>query len=250
MTSYDSTFFDYVNVGSVRSARELLPILREAIKPRSVLDVGCGQGAWLSVWKEQGVDDITGIDGDYVDRSRLIFPADSFVAQDLTTGFNLGRRFDLAMSLEVAEHLPPSSAAAFVAGLVAHSDLVFFSAAQKGQGGDNHVNEQGLEYWRELFAEHNYIPFDYVRPRVAGNGRIEAWYRYNPILYVAPNAYNRLPDGVQRSRVPDNQPIKDVSPPLYKLRKLIVGMLPVGVMTWIAKHKERVVAWRAGSGPT
>jgi SAM-dependent methyltransferase len=239
MARYDSTFFDYVNAGSVRSARGLLPILLDQLQVREVLDVGCGQGAWLCVWQELGVAQVTGVDGDYVDRSRLLFPAESFVPNDLSDVFDLGRRFDFAMSLEVAEHLPAASAAGLVDSLVRHSDRILFSAAQKGQGGDNHVNEQGLEYWRELFARHGYIPIDYVRPRVLNNDRIEPWYRYNPLLYVAPRAFDELPGAVKACRIPDDQAVVDVSPPLYRLRKLLVGALPVSAMTWLAKIKER-----------
>ena len=62
--NYDGTFFEYVNAGAARSARHLLPVLSQNVPIRSVLDVGCGQGVWLSEWLNQGAVDMQGIDGD------------------------------------------------------------------------------------------------------------------------------------------------------------------------------------------
>jgi SAM-dependent methyltransferase len=241
MASYDSTFFDYVNAGALRSARRLLPVLRQHLSIESVLDVGCGQGAWLSIWNELGVRTVRGIDGDYVDRSRLLIDAEHFQSHNLATAFELGRRFDLVESLEVAEHLPADSAAAFVASLTRHGDLVLFSAAPKGQGGDQHINEQSYDYWRGLFRTHGYRAIDLVRPAVKDDDAIEPWYRYNTILYAAVEAFSMLSPAVQAMAIPECQPIADVSPFPYKLRKRIVALLPPAAMTRIAKWKEHAV---------
>ena len=99
---YDSRFFDYIRAGAIRSARAIVPIVTGAVRCRSVLDVGCGAGAWLSVDKERGVDDILGVDGEYVDREQLMIPSAQFQAIDVARPFDLGRRFDLVQSLEVA----------------------------------------------------------------------------------------------------------------------------------------------------
>lgn len=240
MTSYDETFFNYVNAGSLRSARKLLPELLSELKVTNVLDVGCGQGAWLSVWKEFGINDFSGLDGDYVDRSRLLFPLQDFIAHDLSLTFDLGRRYDLVQSLEVAEHLPSASAAGFVASLVSHGDLVLFSAAPKGQGGDGHINEQNYEYWRTLFAEHGYLPIDFLRPRISNITEIEPWYRFNTLLYASPAAFTSLSSRIKNARIATDTLIPDISPPMYKLRKLFVRCLPVTAMTAIAKLKERI----------
>ena len=138
---YNQRFFDYVNAGAERSARKLLPLLAP-LEVASVLDVGSGQGVWLAVWKELGVDDVVGLDGAYVDQDRLKIPAGQFVAADLGAQFDLGRQFDLVQCLEVAEHLPKASADNLVESLTRHSDIVLFSAAAKRQGGENQINEQ------------------------------------------------------------------------------------------------------------
>jgi len=244
MTTYDAKFFDYVNSGAIQSAKRLLPFLLSELKINSVLDVGCGQGAWLSIWKELGIEDIVGIDGNYVERDHLLIPETSFLSHNLTEPFDLGRHFDLVQSLEVAEHLPEESAADFIDSLVKHGDLVLFSAAPKGQGGDNHINEQDYDYWRLIFAQHDYIAIDYLRPLINSEKSIEAWYRYNPILYISSECFETLPEVIKHSIVPKDEKIRDLSPLIYKIRKRLVMLLllTVSVMTLLAKIKERQVA--------
>lgn len=242
MSTYDDTFYKYVNSGAIRSAEQVLPLLLRHIEIRSALDVGCGQGAWLSVLKSLGVNEITGLDGDYVARDHLLVPESSFVASDLSRGFDLGRRYDLVQSIEVAEHLPITSAARFIDALVAHGDLILFSAAVKGQGGDYHINEQDYEYWRAHFARHGYIAIDFIRPLVLNDAHVEPWYRYNLFLYASPKRLAALPNIIQQCRVADGEKLRDISPPLYKLRKLLVRLLPVSVATRLAKVKEKLVS--------
>ncbi|MDW8444469.1 MAG: hypothetical protein RML45_09315 [Acetobacteraceae bacterium] len=98
---------------------------------------------------------------------------------------DLDRRFDLALSLEVAEHLPPERAAGFVADLVRLAPAVLFSAAIPLQGGTNHVNERWQAFWAGLFASHGYRAFDVIRPRVWDDPRVEPWYRQNTVLFLA-----------------------------------------------------------------
>jgi SAM-dependent methyltransferase len=239
--AYDNDFFKYVNSGAIDSANEIYPHVFNDIPIKSVLDVGCGQGAWLSVWKNFGVSDITGIDGSYVDRDNLLIDEKDFITHDLSNEFNLNRRFDIVQSLEVAEHLPEKSARGFVDSLVRHGDLIIFSAAPKGQGGDHHVNEQNYDYWRILFASHGYKPIDYLRPLIAGNKKIEPWYRYNIFIYSSSENLERLPVKFQERIIAESEKLHDVSPLVYKMRKRLVSLMPVYMMTIIAKIKEKIV---------
>lgn len=242
MAQYDDIFFEYVNSGAIRSAKIVLPLLLNHLPVKSVLDVGCGQGAWLSAWHDLGVSEAVGIDGAYVNKTRLLCPKDAFVEHDLSKAFDLGRRFELVQSLEVAEHLPASSTSGFVESLVRHGDMVLFSAAPPGQGGDHHVNEQDYEYWRAYFARQDYVPFDFLRPAVKSHIEIEPWYRYNSILYVKRSEIEKIPPIVRESMIRDDQAIGDVSPLSYRLRKFLISMLPVSTMTSLAKLKERRIA--------
>src|SRR4051812_21567636 len=71
MQPYAPPFFAQLQAGALRSARAVVPALLELLHPSSVVDVGCGLGAWLAVCREMGVQDVLGVDGGYVERSQL-----------------------------------------------------------------------------------------------------------------------------------------------------------------------------------
>lgn len=176
---YDSTFFLRHSSGSTESAKQILPPILDWTGARSLVDVGCGIGDWVRAALDLGVEDVLGIDGRYVDTDDLVIPGDRFLAADLAESLEVARRFDLVLSLEVAEHLPPARATSFVSDLCRLGDVVLFSAAVPGQGGQNHVNEQWQTFWAELFTRNGYEVFDVVRPRVWSDPRVAVWYRQN-----------------------------------------------------------------------
>ena len=167
-----------------QSATQVVPLIMKLTRPSSVLDVGCGIGTWLKVFSDNGINDLMGIDGDYVDRDLLFkyIEAKNFLPKNLSKPFDLGRKFDLAISLEVAEHLPESSADSFVASLAAHSDTIIFSSAIPGQDGQNHLNEQWPVYWQKKFSELGYQFYDVIRPWIWYNEKVQWWYRQNMFL--------------------------------------------------------------------
>lgn len=182
---YTQEFYAGQQTGSLSSAQKILPIIRDVFHPRSVIDIGCGVGYWLSVWKnELGVPDVRGVEGPYVTPEMLKIDKELVSFQDLKEPLNIGRRFDLAMSLEVAEHLPNSNSRQFVETLTSLSDVILFSAAVPGQEGTYHVNEQMPEFWAGLFLERGFVPVDFVRPKVWGDAKVEWWYQQNVLLYI------------------------------------------------------------------
>jgi SAM-dependent methyltransferase len=184
---YTSDYYAALREGARRSARVIVPLVLGLVPARGVIDVGCGQGTWLSVFAEHGVADVYGIDGDYVDRSRLEIPTERFRPHDLTRPLELDRTFDLAVSLEVAEHLPAGAVDDFVASLIRLAPVVLFSAAAPHQGGEHHVNEQWPAYWAERFARHGFLPVDCLRRRIWASQDVEWWYAQNTFLYVERN---------------------------------------------------------------
>src|SRR6266403_2824252 len=129
---YTAEWFDSKHDGSLSSARSVLPLVFSHVRHESVVDVGCAVGAWLSVAQQLGVQRILGIDGEYVPRSKLMIT--EFIAADLTGPFAIPSKFDLAICVEVAEHLPPSSADHLVSQLTTLASVVLFSAAVPLQG--------------------------------------------------------------------------------------------------------------------
>jgi ubiquinone/menaquinone biosynthesis C-methylase UbiE len=101
---YDLAFFSENDANAVKSAEVIVPLIIELLSPRSVIDIGCGTGIWLAVFKAHNVDDITGVDGYWVQDEMLRIPKSRFIVHDLTRSLNSQRRYDLAISLEVGEH--------------------------------------------------------------------------------------------------------------------------------------------------
>src|ERR1035437_896052 len=126
---YGSGVFAEMDAGSARSAEQVVPFVLDLLEVKSVVDVGCGVGSWLHRFEQCNVSDYLGIDGDYVNPQQLKIPPDRFFAADLAHPTRFDRRFDLALCLEIGEHLPVDSAEILIDSLVALSDAVLFSAA-------------------------------------------------------------------------------------------------------------------------
>lgn len=155
---------------SLQAARTVLPALVAERDIRSVVDFGCGLSAWLDVAVECGATTVVGVDSDEESRATEVL--------DLCNPISLGMWFDLAICVEVGEHLPASAAETLVDTICWHSSLVLFSAATPGQGGDGHINEQPHEYWDDKFAARGY-QLEPVDTR-----RVDAhWYRNNLRLF-------------------------------------------------------------------
>lgn len=198
----------------IAAARTILTPLFHAFSPISVLDVGCGLGAWLQVAKELGADTIQGVDGPWIDTAKLSIPTETFLAQNLDTPLSLNRRFDLVLSLEVAEHVAASAADTFVESLARHGDIVLFSAAIPFQGGQGHVNEQWPGYWAERFRARGYHAIDAIRPMIWSDERVFWWLRQNTLLFMKDAALERFPDFADET-VDDLDALALVHPDLY-----------------------------------
>jgi SAM-dependent methyltransferase len=191
-TYFEPAYFRWQAPRAETSARVLVPALIDLLGPSSVLDVGCGTGAWLQVFAERGVSDVLGLDGDYVDTNDLRIDPDRFMAADLDSLPELGRRFDLAISLEAAHYAAEGSAPTIVATLCAAS-AVYFSAAVPGQPGGPSRNAQWPGYWSDLFADRGYRCVDILRQRFWADTRVDWWYAQNGLLFLAPDV--PLPEG-------------------------------------------------------
>jgi hypothetical protein len=230
MTFYNDEFYVDLHQQTLYPAKVILEIILNTIPDvRSAVDVGCAVGSWLSVLYKNGVKEIQGVDGDWVNEDFLEIPAEFFRSVDLTHPFRLDRKYDLALSLEVAEHLPESSAQGFVGSLTALSDFVVFSAAIPHQGGTNHINEQWLDYWNELFIAYGYQGIDIVRKQIWNDTKIPFWYKQNLILFVRKERVGELNLTVDFEMY---DPISLVHPEQYNSGKVALRVLLDGL-----KHK-------------
>lgn len=199
---YDDAFFQRLEQGVLRSANVVVPMLMRLISPRSVVDVGCGRGAWLSVFRQNGVETVLGVDGSYVDRTRLSVPPECFQVANLEDRLSLGSTFDLALCLEVAEHLHWRRAPDLVTTLTSSSPFVLFSAAVPGQSGVHHVNPQWPWYWTALFRERGFRCLDVIRPKIWRDPAVDFFYRQNMYLFVSAAGLDRRPNLLEEDAFP------------------------------------------------
>lgn len=239
---YSGDFYSYIDAGSRRSARAVAAILLREMKIASLLDIGAGHGAWAAEWLAAGVKNVVAVDGDYVRADQLAVPKKNFRAHDLSTPLDLRKSFDLVQTLEVAEHLPADKADLFVDNLVRHGDVILFSAAVPHQGGEHHVNEQPPEYWRKKFLGRGYRVFDFVRPRLEGQGEVMPWYRFNTYIYANEAGEKRLSKAVLAARVPDGQELEIGGDFAWLLRRTAVRLIPTALVKPIAMAKASIEA--------
>ena len=243
---YDQEWHDEYGDATRRSAEAILPYLIGMNgEVRSILEVGCGHGHWLQVARSLGIEDITGIDGAWTNSSKLRFPAERFVAGDIGQKIELGRRFDLVISLEVGEHLGAAESGELVDNLVRHGDVILFGAAIPYQGGFRHINEQWPTYWRALFSNRGYLAFDVVRPVFWMNTSVLYYYRQNALLYVNEAEANRVLayQSIQRSVFEQLVPLDLVHPEKFEqmasydaiVLKRLVGKLPAAILRMLRR---------------
>ncbi|MEG4114042.1 MULTISPECIES: glycosyltransferase [unclassified Microcoleus] len=217
-SSYTRDFYQLIGEGTRSSAREIIPLLLDLLQPilpKSVVDVGCGTGSWLAAFHKLGIADCLGIDGDYVDRTILQIPLNQFQSADLKQPLQINRKFDLAISLEVAEHLPATCAENFVNSLTQLAPVILFSAAIPFQGGVEHVNEQWPQYWVYYFQKNGYAVIDCLRKKIWNNDKVEPWYAQNILIFVKQEYLSGYPRLVNEYQNTDLNQLAIVHPKIY-----------------------------------
>jgi len=180
-------------IHNFKAPNVIVPYLISQYSPKSVLDVGTGLGTWLNIFKANGVAEVKGLDGPWVDHGMLEIESSEFLTVDLNGRFFPNKKYDLALCLEVAEHLEEKYAETFIAELAKCSDLIVFSAAIPGQQGQNHINEQPPAYWHGLFRQHGFSLYEDFRDLFWDNTEIEWWYRQNILVYNKMNSASKVP---------------------------------------------------------
>jgi len=184
MPLYKTDFYQNRRSRTASSARTVLTSLRQQFPFSSVVDLGCGTGTWLSAAAGLGATRLVGYEGNWVRRDMLDDSSIELRSADLSEPIELDtERFDLAMCLEVAEHLPPERADGVVDELCAMSDTVLFGAAVPGQRGVGHINEQWQDYWQEKFASRGYAAND-VRPKFWSDETVLPHYAQNIFVFT------------------------------------------------------------------
>jgi hypothetical protein len=212
---YTKSFFRNREQSSRRSAEMVLPFVFEIVRPTSVVDFGCGTGTWLEAAKRLSAARVLGIEGEWIRGKKTLLETHELEVRNLDDPVSVPERFELAISLEVAEHLKPARAAGFVHDLCSASEVVLFGAAIPEQGGTGHIHERWQSYWAALFANEGYRCLDVVRPRFWDEPDVMPWYKQNAFLYATEGACEllkpRLPSGSESGF----GPLDVVHPDLY-----------------------------------
>ncbi len=252
-SGYDREFYQTHHQGAQQSAEEVLPIVLEHVQPRSVIDVGCGTGEWLAAFLRRGTNDVAGLDGPWVDVALLQIPRDRFRVVDLAQPIVEQRRYDLVVSLEVAEHLPPAAGPTFVESLTRLGSVILFSAAIPYQGGTHHINERWPSYWAGLFAARGFRAIDSLRPRLWRNVSVDFWYAQNMYFAVEESHLAQWPRLAEEARRLPPVPMDLVHPRLFLQstafgkypRELFDGMLGAVRDKWLVPSRRRAALERA-----
>lgn len=205
---YNDAFYSGRHDRSFYAATTVLSLLKRFYPNKnfsSILDVGCGTGTWLDASRSIGATDLYGIEGDWLPDSHFSRHA-TLLRKNLDESFSFSRVFDMSISLEVAEHINPSSAFTFIASLASTSNLILFSAAPPGQGGQHHVNEQPIAYWVDLFAQHNFYPRDFIREAIWNDPNIDFWYKQNILIFERNSSLSS-----------NSQPLSFIHPDLFRI---------------------------------
>jgi len=225
-----------------KDAEEIIPFIIKLFNPKSVIDIGCGLGTFLQVFKKSGIDDIVGIEGAWLDRSKIVIPAENIIIADLENDICLNRRFDLAVCLEVAEHLRIDAAETLIRSLTTHSDIIVFSAAIPHQGGQHHINEQWIDFWQSIFRKYNYELFDLLRPALWNNKNIYWWYRQNivvginnshPVDFPKQQIMNLIHPGLYLSK------IEEINNLNHCLKQIMLGEIEMELAEEIMNNAKR-----------
>lgn len=201
---YDNAFYLHQSPGSYKTAQAFFKYLFNFYKPNSLIDFGAGLGTWLQAAQELGVEHLQAIEGEWV-KPKVQNSNLNYTFHDMQKSYKTEQKFDLAMSLEVAEHLSLERADSFIGDICQTANLVMFGAAMKHQGGQGHINEQNQSYWIKLFRIRNYECLDIFRTPFWFRNELEPWYIQNTFLFIK--------KGDSRRDLFINDPLYDVHHP-------------------------------------
>ena len=215
MESYSHEFYDELSDTALPSARRIVPLIRDMLSVDSVVDIGCGSGGWLSVFRDSGASRVLGIDGDWLNEQQLLIPTACFRRMPLGERLPIDEQFDLAICLEVAEHLPASRADSLVFDLCQLAPVVLFSAAIPFQGGVNHINEQWPSYWADRFEHLGYRTIDVFRLSLWEDTEVTWWYKQNLLLFAAEGSLAENYKLAEAQKLTQCPPLRLIHPDKY-----------------------------------
>jgi len=244
--AYSRKFYKSVDFRANESASSIFGILDKFLDVKSlksIIDVGCGSGAWLNAALNNTSARVYGYDlpeSIEINQSRF---GDNFnkrlelVTSDFESMKELKfQPVQLGICLEVLEHLKDETGLRILESMSSSCDFILFSAATPGQGGTGHINERKHEYWLDKFRLNGFEVYDCIRPELQSKKNSARYYALNTFLLVKSSSLGL--GLVDISRIQPYLRTKDVHD-LRSLRERIqsnlIGILPVKVVTFLSK---------------
>lgn len=175
------------------TAQKVLPLVKQYFPTiKSVIDIGCGRGAWLAVAKQLGINErIVGIDG-YFEEENAWIEEKYIIRENFSATTEHNYTYDIAICLEFAEHLTAEVGEKLIAYLCKSSSVILFSASIPFENDNkNHLNEQWLSYWVEKFQRYHFAPLDIIRAQIWNDDEIPFWYKHGILVFVPEGEKNR-----------------------------------------------------------
>lgn len=152
---YDDKFMKIALYAELTSAKVMANTIYKKLKPKTLIDVGCGPGHFANEFKRLGKDKISVTATDFSKAAeKFINPNVIFILKDLRTPLNLKKKYDITLCLEVIEHIDEKYEEVLCKNLVdLTKKYLIITAALPGQFGLNHVNCKPRDYWITKFAD-------------------------------------------------------------------------------------------------
>jgi 2-polyprenyl-3-methyl-5-hydroxy-6-metoxy-1,4-benzoquinol methylase len=251
MTSYPKSFYSSVTKRAIQSSEIVAEILLSAIKPRSIIDIGSGEGIWLNTISNKfpSASDLTAVDlqshkSEYFDSLTENYLSFKFIEHNFEIDCELpDEHYDLAICLEVLEHLQPQTAELLAAEISKKCSILVFSGAVKGQGGTGHVNENSIDYWIGLLTKHNFVALDILRPQLKKNSLVADFYKENMLLFWHPENCRKTNTFFDLESLLVKNPlgITDTRKFTKKCQHFLVSLLPHWMVTRIVLILDKTV---------
>jgi hypothetical protein len=180
---YSHDFYSDMKKASADSYSFLATWIFNYCSPKSAIDWGAGTGELLMALQISHNVRVRALEGHWIKELPTSLPKIYYEFRDLRFPFKLEEKFDVAICLEVAEHLEDEYAQTLIDGICNSSDLIFFSAAIPYQGGTSHVNEQWPIYWAEKFHQAGFVLAHDPREELWDNPEVAAYYKQNLLIF-------------------------------------------------------------------